>query len=152
MLMYPYIWTLISAYESPMLIAVYIIIYRAFTGLFYSILVLSNGAEFRHYFGPKSGESSDKINNNSSISCNVNEIHGNVITKRVEITENLNQSSFINKINESKKFTLGPIEHKIIHIATIIFRSTYCIHIPVFIWYYSQHKWPVLTTGEWVSY
>lgn len=138
----PYLRSLVSPYrESPMSNVVYIVIYRILTGIFYTFLCFHNADEFRDFFGTEQKD---------TISCNNNNGNNNFLASNGKIIDD--STNRLTKLVENKtlKYVSGKTEYKILHILTVIFKSTYCIHIPVLLWYYSQHKYPVLTPSEWV--
>ncbi|XP_015790178.1 uncharacterized protein LOC107367029 [Tetranychus urticae] len=139
----PFIRGSLSIPETPMFNAGYILIYRIFTGIFYACLIFHNADEFREYFSykPKDSKACENNNNNNSLASNGN--HGKIID------DSVNQTELEPKLNKTLKYISGKTEYKILHILTVVFRSTYCVHVPVLLWYYSQHRYPVLTISEW---
>ncbi|XP_053210317.1 uncharacterized protein LOC128394088 [Panonychus citri] len=116
-----------------MIVAIYSIFYRLLSMSFYVLLIVFISSEkiFKHinrnndyYDHHKLAPSIDNFNNNT---------YNKQRTRNFYLRRNSKLDQFIQS-------------------TVILLRSTYYVHVAVFIWYYSSQKWPIVSSKELIGH
>ncbi|XP_053210307.1 uncharacterized protein LOC128394082 [Panonychus citri] len=129
----PTIWGPLNNYKTPMIVAIYSIFYRLLSMSFYVLIIIFVSSEkiFQHI-----NRNNDYYDNNK-LSPSIDNVNNNTYNKQRTRNFYLRRNSKIDQFIQS---------------TVILLRSTYYVHVAVFIWYYSSQKWPILPSKELIGH